>query len=60
VGQGDPIIEYQGGVTAHPALIIRLREQITRLGLLTDEELARHQQALASHLAPHDNRILGR
>jgi ubiquinone/menaquinone biosynthesis C-methylase UbiE len=31
-------------------LINTLREQITRLDLLTEEELARHRQALADHL----------
>lgn len=31
-------------------LIDSLRKQITRLDLLTEEELARHQQALAGHL----------
>ena len=39
-------------------LIDTLREQITRLDLLTEEELARHQQALACHLDDHNTVVI--
>ena len=40
------------------ALLDSLREQITKLGLLTDAELARHKESLASHLDDPDTVVI--